>query len=106
MPMSKTMERNQMNLVELKEKPISELNSIAKELQVQGYSGLRKQELIYKISEAQTRKNGQVFGEGILEILPDGFGFLGLSTGVESVVMVITFCLRLFSSAKISIVLL
>lgn len=65
-----------MNLVELKEKPVSELTYIAKDLNVQGYSGLRKQELIYKISEAQTRKNGQIYGEGILEILPDGFGFL------------------------------
>ncbi len=65
-----------MNLGKLKEKAISELNAVAKELNVQSPSGLRKQELIYKILEAQTRKNGQVCGEGILEILPDGFGFL------------------------------
>ncbi len=65
-----------MNLVDLKVKTISELTTIAKELVVQGHSGLRKQELIYKILEAQTKKNGQIYGEGILEILPDSFGFL------------------------------
>ena len=65
-----------MNLVELKEKNISQLTNIAKDLKVTSYSGLRKQELIYKILETQTKKNGQIFGEGILEILPDGFGFL------------------------------
>ena len=65
-----------MNLVELKEKNISQLTDIAKDLKVQSYGGLRKQELIYKILETQTKKNGQIYGEGILEILPDGFGFL------------------------------
>ncbi len=65
-----------MNLVELKEKNISQLTNIAKDLKVNSYSGLRKQELIYKILETQTKKNGQIYGEGILEILPDGFGFL------------------------------
>jgi len=65
-----------MNLVELKEKNISQLTNIAKDLKVTSYSGLRKQELIYKILETQTKKNGQIYGEGILEILPDGFGFL------------------------------
>src|ERR687888_1855351 len=65
-----------MNLAELKEKTVADLNSVAKELSVTGTSGLRKQELIFKILEAQTEKNGLVFGEGVLEILPDGFGFL------------------------------
>ena len=65
-----------MNIVELKDKTISELNIIAKELGVQGASGLRKQELMFKVIEAQTQKNGLIFGEGVLEILPDGFGFL------------------------------
>ena len=65
-----------MNIVELKDKTISELNIIAKELGVQGASGLRKQELMFKVIEAQTEKNGLIFGEGVLEILPDGFGFL------------------------------
>ncbi|MBI3584508.1 MAG: transcription termination factor Rho [Nitrospinae bacterium] len=65
-----------MNIVELKDKTISELNIIAKDLGVQGASGLRKQELMFKVIEAQTEKNGLIFGEGVLEILPDGFGFL------------------------------
>jgi transcription termination factor Rho len=55
---------------------ISELSEVAKKLNVNGTSGLRKQELIFKILEAQTEKNGLIFGEGVLEILPDGFGFL------------------------------
>ena len=65
-----------MNIVELKEMTISELAEVAKKLNVNGASGLRKQELIFKILEAQTEKNGLIFGEGVLEILPDGFGFL------------------------------
>ncbi len=65
-----------MNIVELKEMTISELSEVAKKLNVNGTSGLRKQELIFKILEAQTEKNGLIFGEGVLEILPDGFGFL------------------------------
>jgi len=65
-----------MNIVELKEMTISELSEVAKKLSVNGTSGLRKQELIFKILEAQTEKNGLIFGEGVLEILPDGFGFL------------------------------
>jgi len=65
-----------MNLAELKEKTIVELTSIARTLNVIGASGLRKQEMIFKILEAQTEKNGLIFAEGVLEILPDGFGFL------------------------------
>jgi transcription termination factor Rho len=68
-----------MNLVELKEKRISELLELAKRLQVEGASGLRKQELIFAILQAQTEKNGFIYGEGVLEILPDGFGFLRAS---------------------------
>jgi len=65
-----------MNLAELKEKTIAELTGIARTLNVVGASGLRKQEMIFKILEAQTEKNGLIFAEGVLEILPDGFGFL------------------------------
>jgi transcription termination factor Rho len=65
-----------MNIKELKQKKISELTKIARELNVEGASGLRKQELIFAILQAQTEKNGLIFGEGVLEILPDGFGFL------------------------------
>lgn len=65
-----------MNLEELKKKKIPELQQIARELNLNGVSGLRKQELIFKILEAQSTKNGLLFGEGVLEVLPDGFGFL------------------------------
>src|SRR3989304_3912432 len=65
-----------MNLAELKEKTIAELTAIARSLNVVGASGLRKQEMIFKVLEAQTEKNGLIFAEGVLEILPDGFGFL------------------------------
>jgi len=65
-----------MNIKDLKKKKINELNKIAKELNVEGASGLRKQDLIFAILQAQTEKNGLIFGEGVLEILPDGFGFL------------------------------
>ncbi len=66
----------QMNMVELKEKSIADLNGIAKDLRVEGAAGLRKQELIFAILQAQTEKNGQIYGAGVLETLPDGFGFL------------------------------
>jgi transcription termination factor Rho len=65
-----------MNLVELKGKNIAELATMADELKVEGASGMRKQELIFAILNAQTEKNGMIFGEGVLETLPDGFGFL------------------------------
>ena len=65
-----------MNLVELKEKDISQLSDVAKELKIEGASNLRRQELIFAILQAQTEKNGQIFGQGVLETLPDGFGFL------------------------------
>jgi len=65
-----------MNLVELKEKKINELNKVAKQLNVEGASGMRKQDLIFAILQAQTEKNGLIYGEGVLETLPDGFGFL------------------------------
>ncbi len=65
-----------MNLNELKKKKIGELTEIAKELKVEGASGMVKQELIFSLLQAQTAKNGLIYGEGVLEILPDGFGFL------------------------------
>jgi transcription termination factor Rho len=65
-----------MNIIELKEKKISELNKLAKEFNVEGASGMRKQDLIFAILQAQTEKNGLIYGEGVLETLPDGFGFL------------------------------
>jgi transcription termination factor Rho len=65
-----------MDIAELKSKKIAELNSIAKELNISGYSDLRKQELIFKILEAQTEQGGLTFSRGVLEVLPDGYGFL------------------------------
>ena len=65
-----------MNLNELKKKKIGELTEVARELKVEGASGMVKQELIFSILQAQTAKNGLIYGEGVLEILPDGFGFL------------------------------
>ncbi len=65
-----------MNLSELKKKKIGDLTEIAKELGVEAASGMVKQELIFALLQAQTAKNGMIYGEGVLEILPDGFGFL------------------------------
>ncbi len=65
-----------MNLKELKNSKISELNKLAKKLNVQGGGGMRKSELIFALLQAQTEKDGHIYGEGVLEILPDGFGFL------------------------------
>ncbi len=65
-----------MDISELKSKKIVELNDIAKELNIAGYSDLRKQELIFKILEAQTAKDGLTFSKGVLEVLPDGYGLL------------------------------
>ncbi|OGR31494.1 MAG: transcription termination factor Rho, partial [Desulfuromonadales bacterium GWC2_61_20] len=65
-----------MNLKELKDKKIIDLTAIGRELKVEGASGMRKQDLIFAILNATAEKNGAIFGEGVLEILPDGFGFL------------------------------
>lgn len=65
-----------MNLRELKQLKIGELAAMARNMGVENSSGLRKQELIFSILNAQTKKNEPIFGEGVLEILPDGFGFL------------------------------
>ncbi|MCL6567202.1 MAG: transcription termination factor Rho [Acidobacteriia bacterium] len=65
-----------VSLAELKEKNITDLARLAKELNIPGASGMRKQELIFQILRAQTEKNGLIFSEGVLECLPDGFGFL------------------------------
>ena len=65
-----------MNLAELKLKKIDELVKLAKKLKVEGFSSLRKQELIFAILQAQADKEGNLRGSGVLEILPDGFGFL------------------------------
>jgi len=65
-----------MNLQELKQKKIGELAALAKELNIEGASGMRKQDLIFALLNAQTEQNGSIFGGGVLECLSDGFGFL------------------------------
>ena len=69
-------EDTMLNLAGLKDMSISELTHIAKEMGIEGATGLRKQELIFKVLAAQTEKSGLIFSEGVLETLPDGFGFL------------------------------
>ncbi len=73
---NKDSRRNEMNLVELKNKNIRELVAIAKAYSIDGASSMRKQELIFALLQAQAEMNGLIYGEGVLEILPDGFGFL------------------------------
>jgi len=65
-----------VNLSELKKKPIEELVAIANEFDIEHADNLLKQELIFEILKAASEKNGQIYGEGVLEVLPDGFGFL------------------------------
>ncbi len=68
--------KNDMDIVELKSKTIAELLKTAEDLEIPGVSGLRKSELIFKILETKTEKDGLIFGEGVLEILDEGYGFL------------------------------
>jgi transcription termination factor Rho len=65
-----------LDLVELKDMSIQRLNQVAKDMNIAGAAGLRKQELIFKILQTQAEKSGLIFSEGVLECLPDGFGFL------------------------------
>ena len=65
-----------LDLVELKDMSIQKLNQVAKDFGVPGVAGMRKQELIFKILQTQAEKSGLIFSEGVLECLPDGFGFL------------------------------
>ncbi|HOC61006.1 MAG: transcription termination factor Rho [Syntrophaceae bacterium] len=65
-----------MNIEDIKRLPISELNNMAKNLEVPGASGMRRQDLIFAILQTQAEQNGVISGSGVLEILPDGFGFL------------------------------
>ncbi len=65
-----------MNLKELKEKKISELTRLAKKYNIEGATSMRKQDLIFALLQAQSEQNGLIYGEGVLETLPDGFGFL------------------------------
>jgi len=75
-PEEPTRDAATMDIAQLKEMNIAALTQVAKDLNIQGASGMRKQELIFKILQAQTEKSGFIFSEGVLETLPDGFGFL------------------------------
>jgi transcription termination factor Rho len=74
--MAKEKTDNYMNLKELKQKKISELASFSQALNIEGAASMRKQDLIFAILQAQTEKNGLIYGSGVLECLSDGFGFL------------------------------
>src|SRR5438094_3970510 len=65
-----------LNITDLKDMSIQKLTQIAKDLNVAGATGMRKQDLIFQILKAQTEQSGFIFSEGVLEVLPDGFGFL------------------------------
>jgi transcription termination factor Rho len=65
-----------LNITDLKDLSIQKLTQIAKDMTVTGATGMRKQELIFQILKAQTEQSGFIFSEGVLEVLPDGFGFL------------------------------
>nr|WP_201721916.1 transcription termination factor Rho [Desulfotomaculum copahuensis] len=65
-----------MNYADLEGKTLQELYKTAREMQLTGYSRLRKKELIFEIIKAQTEKNGLLYAQGVLDILPDGYGFL------------------------------
>src|SRR5688500_12309057 len=65
-----------LNITDLKDMSIQKLTQIAKDMNVPGATGMRKQEVIFQILKAQTEQSGFIFSEGVLEVLPDGFGFL------------------------------
>ena len=89
-----------MDISELKSKKIAELNQIAKELNISGYSDLRKQELIFKILEAQTEQGGLTFSRGVLEVLPDGSFFVTKPEGTGGAVTVRTVKERLLDGVR------
>src|SRR5258706_13595891 len=75
-PQQPPQRRDGLRITDLKDMSIQKLTQIAKDLSVGGATGMRKQELIFQILKAQTEQSGFIFSEGVLEVLPDGFGFL------------------------------
>jgi len=65
-----------LNILELKEMPIKALTEMGRDFNIEGAAGMRKQDLIFALLTAQAERNGAIYGSGVLEILPDGFGFL------------------------------
>ena len=86
-----------MTIAELKEKSITELTRIARTLEIPGTSGLRKQDLIFKILQAQSEKEGHIFAEGVLEILPARLALM------VSILMILASILRLILSMSLII---
>ena len=76
MTVETSTEVSNLDILELQKMTIPELSKLAQKLNLQGYSSLRKQELIFSVIQAQTEKSGLIFAQGVLEILEDGFGFL------------------------------
>ncbi|MCA9756850.1 MAG: transcription termination factor Rho [Candidatus Eisenbacteria bacterium] len=72
----KSTDAGSLDISVMKRKTVPELMKVAHELEIEGIAGIRKQELIFKILEAQTNKSGLIFSTGVLEILPEGYGFL------------------------------
>ena len=70
------IKKGETHLTELKKMTIAQLHAVAKGEGIEGYTGLKKQDLIFKILEERVKANGLMYGEGVLEVLPDGFGFL------------------------------
>ena len=73
---TETEGKQRLDIRTLKDMSISELTHVARDLEVENPTGMRKQDLIFKILQVQTEREGLIFGEGVLEILPDGYGFL------------------------------
>jgi transcription termination factor Rho len=71
-----SIQPEEINIKNLKKRKINDLLRLAKDLNVEGATGMRKQDLIFALLQAHTERNGMIYGEGTLEILPDGFGFL------------------------------
>jgi len=69
-------QEGRLDLTQLKEMTINELCGVAKSLKVENPTGMRRQDLIFRILQSQTEREGLIFGEGVLEVLPEGFGFL------------------------------
>jgi transcription termination factor Rho len=76
MEQTPTAQQGKLDIAALKALTILELTKVARDLNVNGISGLKKQDLIFKVLSAQTEREGLIFSSGVLEILPDGFGFL------------------------------
>ncbi|HOC42913.1 MAG TPA: transcription termination factor Rho [Thermoanaerobaculales bacterium] len=69
-------QEGRLDLTQLKEMSINELGSVARGIGVENPTGMRRQDLIFRILQRQTEREGLIFGEGVLEVLPEGFGFL------------------------------